>query len=70
MATYKTREGDMLDAICVAHYKGVPLDQSTSAVLTANKGLAALGVIIPEDIVIELPEIIAIDVNPTIQLWN
>lgn len=70
MATYKTREGDMLDAICIAHYKNVPLDQSMNTVLAANKGLAALGAILPEDTVIELPEIVAIDVTPTIQLWD
>jgi phage tail protein X len=70
MASYNSREGDMVDAVCAEHYKGVPLDQSVTVVLQANKGLAAYGALLPADVVIELPEIVAINVKATIQLWD
>jgi len=70
MAIYKTFEGDMVDAICARFYTNVPLDQAITEVLAANEGLSALGAVLPEDLEIILPDIIAVDVEPTIQLWD
>ncbi|ODS22892.1 hypothetical protein AB835_11615 [Candidatus Endobugula sertula] len=70
MTTYRTADGDMLDAICARHYTDVPLDQAVNVVLAANKGLARLGAVLPEDVVITLPEIAAVEIKPTIQLWE
>ena len=70
MKTYETVDGDMLDAICAQHYPEVPLDQSINVVLAGNKGLAALGPILPERLRIVLPDIDSIEVKPTIRLWE
>ncbi|WP_018183977.1 tail protein X [Kaistia granuli] len=55
MASYTTRQGDMIDAICTRAYG----DESgyVEIVLDANPGLAALGVPLPIGTVIDLPEI-------------
>jgi phage tail protein X len=42
MATYRTRDGDMLDAICLSYYGQA--DGYLESVLTANPGLADIGV--------------------------
>lgn len=54
MATYTTRQGDMIDAICTRAYG----DESgyVEFVLDANPGLAALGMPLPIGTVIDLPE--------------
>lgn len=52
MSTYRTRDGDVLDAICRAELGSEAL---VTAVLELNPGLAALGPIYPAGIEIELP---------------
>lgn len=64
---YRTKTGDMLDAICHTYYKGRP--QSTEAVLDANLGLAKLGAVLPEGIIIELPELEPVQ-QSRISLWD
>ncbi len=70
MAVYNTVDGDMVDAICARHYPHVPLDQAVNEVLAANKGLAAMGTVLPEDVTIILPDIVAVEVSSTLQLWD
>ena len=66
---YRTRDGDMLDAICHAHY-GTSRGY-TERVLEANPGLADHGPILPAGIVIELPDVAPPEpVKTTIRLWD
>ena len=69
MALYRTKDGDVLDAICLAYY-----DQSQGyieAVLNANPRLADIGPILPAGIEIELPDFPALTIaNDTLRLWN
>lgn len=64
---YRTRPGDMLDAIC-HHYYG-PRTGTIELVLEANPGLARLGPIMPENTVIELPSLPARE-EKTVVLWE
>ena len=70
MASYVTKQGDVLDALCWQHYgrsEGV-----TELVLNANPGLADLGSEIPMGTVIELPDIPDSSnqaINP-VRLWD
>ena len=65
---YRTRAGDRLDLICQKHYQrqaGV-----VEAVLQANPGLAARGPILPEDWLLELPDLPEAARPPTVRLWE
>lgn len=67
MSTYRTKQGDVLDAICrelLGDEAHVP------AVLSANPGLADLGPIYPAGILIALPVVSAPVVSGTIKLWG
>ncbi len=69
MAQYRTREGDMLDAICKAWYG--ESSQYTEAVLDRNPGLADLGAVLPAGVIIELPDFPDLSVKQgTIRLWD
>ncbi len=69
MAIYRTKDGDMLDAICLAHYGQVT--HVEERVLKANPGLAKLGPVYSAGLLIELP---ALDLNPPkaniVRLWD
>lgn len=65
---YQTRDGDMLDAICFKHYGH--LQQVTEPVLEHNQGLAQLGPIYPEGIIIRLPKFVKPTQTNTINLWD
>ena len=55
MTRYVTLAGDMVDAVCHAHYgrrRG-----AVEAVLAANPGLAAMGPVLPAGVEILLPEL-------------
>jgi len=68
MASYRTKEGDMLDAICFKHY-----GQSAGMVelvFNANPGLAAKGSRFVSGIVIELPDIKPAAVRQEVRLWD
>lgn len=67
MSTYRTIDGDMVDAICKAHYGR---EDMTVAVYEANPGLAALGSILPKGLLITLPEPSEPPVRKPIRLWG
>jgi len=66
---YRTRDGDVLDAVCARHYGDTP--HQVEDVIAANPGLAALGPVLPSGVIIELPEVkdAALE-RPTIRLWD
>jgi phage tail protein X len=66
---YRTKDGDMLDAICWAHYSQQA--GAVEAVLEANPGLADEGTVFSAGVVIELP--VLPEPSQTIQtvrLWD
>lgn len=67
MSTYRTIDGDMVDEICHHHYG---TETMTEAVYAANPGLAAKGPILPQGIVIILPEVNPQPVQNPIRLWG
>jgi phage tail protein X len=54
MASYRTIDGDMLDAICLDHYGQVTGVEEI--VLAANPTLAEIGPVLPAGIIIDLPD--------------
>jgi len=69
MATYKTQQGEMLDAICRATYG----DESgyVEQVLDANPGLAARSAPLPTGTLISLPDLqTASEVVAVVSLWD
>ena len=67
MNTYRTIDGDMIDAICKAHYGR---EDMTVAVYAANPGLAAMGPVLAKGIVLILPDAAAVTVRKPIRLWG
>lgn len=68
MSTYRTRQGDMLDAICLAELGS---EAHVVTVLEANPGLAELGPVYPAGVLITLPEIQTSTVRSgEIRLWG
>lgn len=66
---YRTRDGDVLDAICTRHYGDLPF--RVEDVIAANPGLAARGPVLPSGLIIDLPEIEdSAPERPTIRLWS
>lgn len=55
-ATYTTLAGDVLDHLCWRHY-GYEWD-TPEATLSANPGLAALGVVLPAGVTVTFPLIL------------
>lgn len=66
MTSHTTLSGDVLDAICKAHYGA---EDRVEAVLDANPGLADLGPVLPRGVVVELPDLPAPETAPQIRLW-
>jgi len=67
MIVYRTKDGDVLDAVCHRHYGRVDV---VVTVLDANPGLAELGVVYEAGHPIALPEIDAPVVKQTVRLWD
>jgi phage tail protein X len=66
---YRTKDGDVLDAICAKHYADLPY--RVEDVLAANPGLAAFGPVLPSGLIIDLPKAdTSANQKPTIRLWN
>ncbi|MGE4296923.1 MAG: tail protein X [Desulfovibrionaceae bacterium] len=65
---YVTKDGDMLDAICWAHYGSRA--GTAEAVLNANPGLAAKGPVLTAGTVILLPDVAAPVVKQSIRMWD
>ena len=65
---YQTREGDILDWICWKQYG----DQSggVEAVLEENSWLADYGYILPEGLLITLPDLDLPETEELIRLWD
>ena len=69
MKVVRAEQGQMVDAICRAHYG----DESpyVEAVLAANPGIADLGPRLPLGTVVRLPDVArAQDVRQTVTLWD
>jgi phage tail protein X len=65
---YRTRQGDVLDAVCKAVYGR---ESAAADVLAANPGLADLGPVYQNGLVIDLPELPSPVSQPTIvRLWD
>lgn len=67
LSTYLTGQDEVLDAIVWRHYGRADV---IVAVLDANPGLADLGPVLPTRTAIELPDIPAPAVRPTVRLWG
>ena len=67
MTTWRTTEGDMLDAICRAQYG---TEAQVPAVLAANPGLAALGPVYAAGVLITLPVVAAPVEAGQVRLWG
>lgn len=70
MATYRAKEGEMVDEICHLYYgrtKGV-----VEQVYAANRGLAALGPRLPAGTLVELPDLpdSEADAGEFAELWD
>lgn len=66
---YRSKDGDVLDAICTTHYGDAPFQIAT--VIAANPGLAVLGPVLPSGVIITLPPVEdATPAAPTIRLWD
>ena len=68
MTPYETRDGDVIDQICRAHYG--PRPGAVEAVLRANPGLATRGVVLPAGITIQLPDLPDPDAIAVVRLWD
>lgn len=67
--TYRTKDGDMLDAICFERYGSTY--GTVEAVLAANPGLAELGPVYEAGLDIELPDAVAsATTKTTFALWE
>ena len=69
MTTVVSIAGETVDLICRRHYG----EESgfTEAVYDANRGLAALGAILPAGVLIVLPEIATtVQADTAIRLWD
>ncbi|TKA94995.1 phage tail protein [Cereibacter changlensis] len=67
MSSYRTIDGDMLDAICKAELGS---EAHVPTVLEANPHLADLGPIYPAGIIITLPAVSTVVATGTIRLWG
>lgn len=65
--TYRTKQGDVLDAVVFKHYDGQP--NTLEKVLEANRGLAGYGEVLPAGIAITLPDIPKGNIKESIRLW-
>ncbi len=69
--SYTTRQNDMVDAIAAWAY-GTEHGGTTEAILNANDGLADYGPLLPENLIITLPDIAPPTpaVIPSVSLWS
>ncbi len=69
MASYRTRDGDVIDAVCRRYYGRE--SGAVEAVLEANPGLAAVGSVLPAGMLIELPDLPRpLETIDTVKLWD
>jgi len=68
MITYVTKDGDVLDAICLQYYSSTT--GVVEKVLEANRHLAELGAIFSAGVKITLPDL-ALAIEPeSVKLWS
>lgn len=67
MTAYRTKDGDMVDEICKAHYGR---EDMVAQVYEANPGLAALGPILSAGHVITLPTQAKTTAKKRVRLWS
>ena len=67
---YRTRQGDMLDAICHRHYSGIKPSDAMPEVLAANPGFEQHPPQLPEGLTLTLPDIPPPEPEPGIELWS
>ncbi len=70
---YRTRQGDMLDLICLEYYGHS--SEAVEAVLKHNPGLAALGSVYESGVIIALPDLKRPELKlqgqaDRVRLWN
>lgn len=69
MAIYRTRDGDMLDAICLDYYGQA--EGYLESVLAVNPGLAEIGLTYSAGLLIDLPDLPAQKQSQaSIRLWS
>lgn len=68
MTTYLTRDGDMADEIAFKQY-GTTDGGVVEKLLAANPGLAAFGPLLPQGVIITLPEIDVVQKTQGVTLW-
>ena len=66
---YRTKDGDVLDAICVAYYGAGNFD--LDPIFAANPGLGDLGPVYASGLIIDLPDQELVDTaEATVRLWD
>jgi phage tail protein X len=68
MTKYRTKNNDMIDAICYKFYGGQA--GTVEQVFEANHGLADYGPVLPSALIIELPVIAEAAAAKTVKLWD
>ena len=69
MTTYRTTDGDVIDAVCRRFYGREA--GAVEAVLEANPGLAELGPVLPAGTQVELPDLPRpLETIETVKLWD
>lgn len=66
-ASYRTKAGDVLDDVCLRHYGR---NDMVLVTLAANKGLAAVGAVLPAGLLVVLPDAPALVAVATVRLWD
>lgn len=67
---YQTRDGDVLDAICAAHYGTENLSATVTSALEANQGLSDYGAVYPAGLLIVLPDLAPPVAGSPFSLWD
>lgn len=64
----RTHQGETVDALCWRHYGRT--QGAVEAVLQANPGLARLGLVLPQGILVAMPVLPAPATKQLTQLWD
>lgn len=70
MATYLTKDGDMIDAICWRHYAKGQQPLAVERVYLSNPGLAEFGPVLAAGMTINLPELPNPEATPILRIWG
>lgn len=65
---YRTKDGDVLDAICHSYYGST--SGIVEQVLISNPGLAAYGPVLPGGLIVTLPDISITEEQTVVRLWD